>query len=93
MATRGELFLSGLTNTIYNIYNIATERDEEKGGPTPSESTRARRRRMLNDCHCGLGCFGAELRTYWGGLSAVVKYISKNLCFFALEVTTEAARF
>eukprot|EP00964_Phaeocystis_antarctica_P000270 scaffold148_cov78-Phaeocystis_antarctica.AAC.12 len=33
---------------------------------------------MLNDCHCDLGCFGAELRTYWGGLSAVV-YILNSI--------------
>ena len=40
--------------------------ERRRKADTPSESTRARR--MLKDCHRGLGCFGAELRTFWAGL-------------------------
>ena len=48
-----------VTNTIYS-------NERRRKADTPSESTRARR--MLKDCHRGLGCFGAELRTFWAGL-------------------------
>ena len=48
-----------VTNTIYS-------NERRRKADTPRESTRARR--MLKDCHRGLGCFGAELRTFWAGL-------------------------